>query len=180
VGRRAERELLQTIFDRFPMMLTMYEPGHPCHRPGDCYQTVRRANSPHEFATSFSGRLQALARTHSLLTDTTWQGADLLALVRDQLRLGSSEDERISYFGPSVRLPPQTALHLALVLHELGTNARKYGALSTSPGKLSVHWQLRGNEHQELLLQWREHNGHPIAFITGYTRAALPAAVSQC
>lgn len=125
-------------------------------------QTVRRAISPHEFASSFSGRLQALARTHSLLTETTWQGADLLALVRDQLLLGSGEDERISCCGPTVRLPPQTALHLALVLHELGTNARKYGALSTSPGRLSVDWQLRGNEDQQLLLRWREHNGPPV------------------
>jgi PAS domain S-box-containing protein len=129
-------------------------------------QTVRTAKSPLEFATSFSGRLQALARTHTLLTDNTWQGADVLSLVRDQLLLEVAEDERISYDGPAVRLDPQPALHLALILHELGTNARKHGALSVPNGRLGVRWQLRTNGNQQLVLDWKERDGPSVSVPT--------------
>jgi PAS domain S-box-containing protein len=109
-------------------------------------QTVRLAKSPSDFVSSFDGRLQALARAHTLLTHTTWQGADLLALVRDQLLLEGSDDTRVEYGGPSVMLDPQASLHVALVLHELATNARKYGALSAPDGRVSVAWVIRANE----------------------------------
>jgi PAS domain S-box-containing protein len=125
-------------------------------------QTLRSAKSPHEFATSFSGRLQAIARTHTLLTDNTWQGADVLSLVRTQLLLDIAEDPRISCCGPAVRLDPQPALHLALMLHELGTNGRKHGALAVRNGRLSVRWQLPGNGSQ-LILEWKERHGPPVA-----------------
>ena len=122
-------------------------------------QTVRQARSPGEFAASFSGRLQALARTHTLLTDNTWQGADALPLIREQVLLGEVDDPRISYFGPSVMLDPQAALHLALVLHELGTNARKHGALSVPNGRLSIKWAVRSNDGRNFLLEWVERGG---------------------
>ena len=122
-------------------------------------QTVRTAKSPGDFASSFSGRLQALARAHTLLTHTTWQGADLLALVRDQLLLEGSDDRRVEYRGPSLILDPQTALHVALVLHELATNARKYGALSAPDGCVSITWVMRADEGQSLHLEWRERGG---------------------
>src|SRR3546814_5617248 len=73
-----------------------------------------------------------------------------MPLVRDQILLGGDEDDRISCSGPSVALEPQAALHLALVLHELGTNARKYGALSVPGGRLAVSWEvhsIRSEEH---------------------------------
>ena len=122
-------------------------------------QTVPSARSPSEFAASFGGRIQTLARTHSLLTENTWQGAELSALLRDQLIVGESGDDRVSYAGPSVMLNPQAALHLSLVLHELATNARKYGALSDPRGKLSIKWMVRTNSERELLLQWQERDG---------------------
>ena len=122
-------------------------------------QTVRLARTPSEFASSFGGRLQALARAHTLLTHTTWQGADLSALVRAQVLLGDSEDPRVELGGPSVSLDPQASLHLALVLHELATNARKYGALSVPEGRTTVEWMLRANEGQTLLLEWKERRG---------------------
>jgi PAS domain S-box-containing protein len=125
-------------------------------------QTVRSTKSPHEFAANFSGRLQAIARTHTLLTDNTWQGADVRSLIRVQLLLDIAEDERISYCGPAVRLDPQPALHLALMLHELGTNGRKHGALSVSNGRLSVRWQLRTNGSEQLILEWKERHGPPV------------------
>jgi PAS domain S-box-containing protein len=123
-------------------------------------QTVHLARSPGEFAESFSGRLQALARTHAILTENTWRGADMLSLMRDQLLVGEREDARISYSGPSATLDPQCGLHLALVVHELGTNARKYGALSVPNGHVSVKWVVRSDgEGCHLLLEWKERGG---------------------
>ena len=121
-------------------------------------QTVRLARSPAEFAVSFGGRVQALARAHSLLTSNTWRGTDMQSLIRDQLMIEG--DPRISMSGPSTMLEPQLALHLALVIHELGTNAHKYGALSVPNGALSIRWAVRhDNEGRHLLMQWQERNG---------------------
>lgn len=126
-------------------------------------QTVRRAGSPSEFVASFNGRLQALARTHTILTDNTWRGADLLPLIKDQLLLGAEEDERFAFNGPSVILEPQVALHLAMVIHELATNARKYGALSVPNGRLSVDWAVHTGGARKLVLTWRESGGPPVS-----------------
>lgn len=125
-------------------------------------QTVRSASSPTEFMTSFTGRLQALARTHAMLTSSSWQGTDVENLIRDQILLGGVNDERISFTGPPVVLEPQAALHLGLVLHELGTNARKYGALSVPTGRLSIRWTIRSMIGPRLLLQWQERGGPPV------------------
>lgn len=120
-------------------------------------QTVHHARNANDFATSFGGRLQALARTHSLLTQSRWQGAELSAIVRDQLHL--SETDRVSYSGPRVMLGAQAALHLSLILHELETNAMKYGALSNIGGKLSIRWMVRTDGGRHLVLQWQERGG---------------------
>ena len=79
-------------------------------------QTVRQTKDPLEFATSFAGRIQSLALVHSLLTNATWQDADLRELIRDQLLQGAVDETRITAWGPAVRLQPQIALHLALML----------------------------------------------------------------
>jgi PAS domain S-box-containing protein len=122
-------------------------------------QTLHRARSPAEFVSTFSGRVQALARAHTLLTENTWQGAEMMGLVRDQLQLGGVDDSRISCSGPLITLDPQAALHLALVLHELGTNARKYGSLSVPRGRLSVNWGMQTNGGRHILLDWTERDG---------------------
>lgn len=123
-------------------------------------QTLRRAASPEEFAKSFSGRVQALARAHTLFTRDAWQGADVADIVREQV-MDDENEQRISCAGPSIVLDSQTALSLSMILHELGTNARKYGALSVSGGRLSVEWELRD---KDLMLHWIERDGplvHP-------------------
>lgn len=122
-------------------------------------QTVHRAKSPSDFAASFGGRLQSLAKTHSLLTQSTWQGAELSELIRDQLPFGDGEDERITCSGPLVMLNAQAALHLSLVLHELATNAIKHGALSDRRGRLSIRWMVRTETERKLVLQWQERGG---------------------
>lgn len=124
-------------------------------------QTLRRAKSPADFVPSFTGRIQALSRAHTLLTRTAWQGTELDMLIREQLLLGSSD--RITCEGPRVSLDPQTALQLALVLHELGTNARKYGSLSVPQGSVTVMWSIEDlNDSCLLHLTWTERDGPPV------------------
>ena len=122
-------------------------------------QTLRHSRSPSEFAANFSGRIQSLARAHSLLSGETWQGARLAELIQDQLRLGTIDEARLTATGPEVRLAPQLALHLALILHELGTNANKYGALSTAQGRVAVSWTV---DDGLLRLIWLESGGPPV------------------
>ena len=123
-------------------------------------QTLRGTRDPAEFVKRFSGRIQSLARIHSLLTQSTWQGTDLQALIRDQLVQETAEETRVSMHGPGLHLDAQMALHLAMVIHELGTNSAKYGALSSPEGRLSVSWSIRG---RRLHLKWSERGGPPIS-----------------
>jgi PAS domain S-box-containing protein len=129
-------------------------------------QTLLNARDPPHFVESFRGRLQALSRAHNLLTQRTWTGADLESLIREQLLVGSSQTLNCS--GPKIELNPRVAVHLGLALHELGTNARKYGALKVPEGRLSVTWRVadRGADH-ELELTWVESEGPVVGQPTG-------------
>jgi two-component sensor histidine kinase len=122
--------------------------------------TLRRTKDPVEFARSFAGRIQALSRVHSLLSAATWQGADLRDLIRDQLLLGAVDETRLTAWGPPVRLEPQTTLHMALMLHELGTNASKYGAFSVPSGWVTIGWTV---EDRLLRLRWEERGGRGVS-----------------
>jgi PAS domain S-box-containing protein len=126
-------------------------------------QSLVRAKTPTDFVSSFTGRLQALAKAHTLLTRTSMQGADVMELVNEQVLIGAPNDNRISCSGPLLVLDAQAAMHLALVLHELATNARKHGALSVPYGRLSVTWQMRTNGGCSLLLSWKESNGPKVS-----------------
>lgn len=125
-------------------------------------QTLRRSGNASDFVTSFNGRILALSRAHGLLTGGSFQGADILQLVREQLMLGGDGDPRIAWSGPSLTLEAQAALHLALVLHELGTNARKHGALSSPNGRVLVSWEVHTNGGRKLALKWEERGGPPV------------------
>jgi len=118
-------------------------------------QSAVRAGSPEEFVAGFSGRIQAMARAHTLLSHNNFEQAEVADIVRDQVLLGA-ESQRISSSGPGLLLDAQSALHLSLVLHELATNARKYGALSIESGKLSISWEMQTHERNLLVLNWRE------------------------
>ncbi len=120
-------------------------------------QTLRYSRNPSDFTANFSGRIQSLARAYSLLgTSASSQGADLADLIKDQLSLGAIDGARLTATGPEVRLPPQLALHVALILHELGVNANKYGALSRAAGRINLAWSIDDNL---LRLSWNEHGG---------------------
>jgi two-component sensor histidine kinase len=126
-------------------------------------QSLRRSRNPGEFVTGFTGRIQSLAKAHQMLSESRWEGVELSALVNDQVLLGIGDD-RVIAVGPRLSLEPQPALHLAMVLHELGTNARKYGALSTSRGSVSIDWRVTGTaDRRELKLHWQETGGPPVS-----------------
>ncbi|HWW65968.1 MAG TPA: response regulator [Sphingomonadaceae bacterium] len=122
-------------------------------------QTLRHVESPADFAPKFSGRIQSLARAHSLLSSTTWKGARLTELIQDQIDLGAIDETKLSVSGPAIDLEPQLALHLALILHELGTNANKYGALSVEEGHVTLDWSIK---NEMLTLRWVERGGPPV------------------
>jgi two-component system CheB/CheR fusion protein len=127
-------------------------------------QTLRTSSTDDEFVERFEGRLMALANAHRLLVDSEWQGAELGVLARTQLRAHTIGDaERFRFQGDAVRLPPELATPFGLVLHELATNAAKYGALSAEKGRVNISWSIdSGNEHRVLKFEWREQDGPPV------------------
>ncbi|QDK35200.1 MULTISPECIES: response regulator [Sphingomonadaceae] len=122
-------------------------------------QGLRHAASPDAFQTTFSGRLQALSRAHSLLSAATWEAASLKDLIAGQVAIGAVSEDRLHLSGADIDLPPELALRFALILHELTTNAHKYGALSNETGTVTMQW--RRDEHR-LEFTWRERGGPPV------------------
>ncbi|AVO44162.1 PAS domain S-box protein [Phreatobacter cathodiphilus] len=116
------------------------------------------------FKAAVSGRIHALARAHSLLAESRWQGVNLDTLVREELApFARPGADRIHIEGPSLRLRPAASQALALALHELATNATKYGALSLEQGSLDVSWRYAGAPSSRTLeLTWRERGGPPV------------------
>jgi two-component system CheB/CheR fusion protein len=125
------------------------------------HQTEITSHSPAEFVERFTGRLAALANAHALLVQSEWQGADLRALTRIQLRpYASGNARRLQIEGPATLLPSELATPFALVLHELATNAAKYGALAEQAGTVSVRWDVsKNNGQRDLRLVWHERGG---------------------
>ncbi len=111
----------------------------------------------------FEGRLGALARAHDVLTNENWQGAWVKDVVVQSLAPFALNDERLQIGGPRVRLSPRQLLALSMALHELATNAAKYGSLSVDKGSIEVLWRvLSVGGPAELQLTWTEKNGPPV------------------
>ena len=128
------------------------------------HQTQRHSGSTEDFIQRFDGRLEALASAHGLLVESNWVGADVEALARNQLRAYTSEQPvKVLIEGEPVLLPAELATPFGLVLHELATNAAKYGALSTEAGTVKLSWALQsGNESRVLTIIWQEQGGPTI------------------
>lgn len=118
-----------------------------------------RAASAEEFSRIAQGRVAALARAHTLLSESRWQGADLGRLIEEELAPYRRSGGRVRLAGPPLELPPRAAQSFALALHELTTNAARHGALSLAQGRLSVEWTLREGR---LALRWIETGGPPV------------------
>jgi two-component sensor histidine kinase/integral membrane sensor domain MASE1 len=114
-----------------------------------------------ELKTSVVGRIQALARAHSLLSDARWDGVVLGELVAEELApFSSHRSGQVTFDGPAITLRPAAAQSLALVLHELATNAAKYGALSDERGRLDVQWRRDREDGKSFVeILWTESNG---------------------
>lgn len=125
-------------------------------------QTARRAPGLEQFVANFNGRLQSLALTHTILTDAEWLGASLRQLVLAHVKLHDHDDKRFVVEGEDVSLPPQTALQFALNLHELATNAAKYGALSNDSGRVLISWNLLDTDPPQIEFTWQERDGPPV------------------
>ena len=135
---------------------------------------LSKADTIGEFTQAVSGRIQALSRAHTLLSESRWQGVELGRIVDEEIvpfrgtdgaqnggaQNGGTQTARIQAEGPVVSLPPSTAQSLAVALHELTTNAAKYGALSQPGGQVALRWAV-GPEG--LTMQWSEQGGPAVA-----------------
>jgi two-component system CheB/CheR fusion protein len=130
-------------------------------------QTLRNTNSSADFVERFEGRLESLALAHNILVASDWQGAELSALIDSQLQVHTSNaSTRIRVDGKPLTLPAVLATPFGLILHELATNATKYGSLSCATGTVLLSWSSKFYGAKEVLtFVWRE-SGGPIVETT--------------
>jgi two-component sensor histidine kinase len=124
--------------------------------------SAANTGSSEDFLERFEARLQSLAESHSLLVRDDWKGASMDEVVRSQLgRYSGLLGSRIELAGGPLRVGPDAAQHIGMALHELATNAEKYGALSSPDGKLHVHWDVvpDGIGGIRCHLSWQETDG---------------------
>ena len=129
-------------------------------------QTLRRAGTLDQFSVAFMGRIRALTASYSLLSRANWTDVSLREVLTEETRpFLSRERSNIVFDGPKVRLTPQAALALGMAIHELTTNAVKYGALSVPQGTVNVVWRIEqpGGAAARLLLEWIESEGPPVS-----------------
>jgi PAS domain S-box-containing protein len=135
--------------------------------------------NPQDFIERFSERIQALSASQDLLIRNEWKGVKIEDLVRAQLApFASLIDTRIAVRGPGLHLKPASAQAIGLALHELATNAGKYGALSTNEGRVDIRWQAAANL---LTMSWTENEGPPVVEPTrrGFGSTVIEAMAKQ-
>lgn len=123
-------------------------------------QSLRGATSITEAATTIGGRIQTLAKAQDVLTGMSVTAAEISAIARTAVAPHVDGDDRISILGPQVHLSAQQALGLSLAIHELATNATKYGALSRLEGRISIRWDK--GEDNSFTFDWQERGGPPV------------------
>ncbi|MDB5431119.1 MAG: histidine kinase [Caulobacter sp.] len=128
-------------------------------------QTLRASDVDGSVRENLTSRLMALSEAHKVLVQQNWAGADLLAIIERALApYQQAGARRFATDGAQVRLSPQQAVSMSLILHELATNAVKYGALSTPAGSVEISWNLHldalGGRHLTFL--WAERDGPPV------------------
>jgi two-component sensor histidine kinase/PAS domain-containing protein len=156
ITERKEREekehlLMREINHRAKNMLSVVD--------SIAHQTATR--SPEDFVERFSERIQALSANQDLLVRNEWNGVEVEDLVRAQLApFADLIGSRVAVHGPKLRLKAASAQAIGLALHELSTNAGKYGALSTGVGRVDVRW---GTDGDTFTMSWTERNGPPVS-----------------
>ncbi|MDP3418196.1 CheR family methyltransferase [Falsiroseomonas sp.] len=122
--------------------------------------TLREAPAPQEFADSFGGRLRALGRAHNLVSRENWGDVQLHELIKTEIEPYATQPERFSITGPQLPLGPKMAVALGMAVHELATNAVKYGSLSVEGGRVVISWLVEEQDNgAKLVLHWREEGG---------------------
>jgi PAS domain S-box-containing protein len=139
---------------------------------------LTRGESVKTYMQAVEGRISALARVHTILSLSSWQGAEIGKLVDEELAPYAMGDQ-IAFSGANIQLQPATAQTLAMALHELVTNSAKYGALSRLSGRLTINWQVKADILQIL---WEERDGprvkQPVSRGFG-TRSVIASIESQ-
>lgn len=126
-------------------------------------QTLRNAATPREAVQSINERLVALGNAHTILTRTRWGNASIMEVVEGAVAIHRSKSGRIAINGPRFDLGAKAALTITLALHELCTNAAKYGALSNDSGTVSLDWTITGGAADaSFQLTWKERGGPPV------------------
>jgi len=141
------------------------------------HQTFKRSENPSDAIAAYEGRLNALAAAHNLLTRENWESAEIAQVVEGSLQPFCTES-RCSLHGPPCRVGPRVAVRLSLALHELATNAVKYGAFSNEDGKVSVAWT---STPDGLEITWRESGGPEVTAPAhkGFGTRMLQRALAQ-
>jgi len=129
-------------------------------------QTSRSADTLTGFVEGLDGRIQSMAKAHSLLSQSRWEGVSIDRLLREELNPYSNGHFAVSLSGTDVLLTPKSALSLSLAVHELATNAAKHGALQSPNGRVAVHW--RRTEDGGIALSWHEAGGPPVTAPTKF------------
>jgi len=147
-------------------------------------QSAATAASSGEFLERFSARLQSLAESHDLLVRDSWRGSSMQEIVRSQL--GHYSDlvgSQIELRGEPMRVRPDAAQHIGMALHELATNAAKYGALSTESGRVGIRWSVEPGEEapRRCRLSWQEAGGPLVERPTrrGFGTVVIERTVAQ-
>jgi PAS domain S-box-containing protein len=140
---------------------------------------LTNASTIKEYAAAVNGRIKALSIAHTLLSETRWQGADLRGLVEEELApYRSARSNSVSTAGPDILLDHRCAQTIAMIIHELATNAAKHGSLSVDTGKVDLNWELRSDH---INLRWEEKGGPPTAHPSsqGYGTRMVLAGLAQ-
>jgi PAS domain S-box-containing protein len=147
------------------MMLLTQEVDHRTNNLLAVIQAMLRltkADTVEEFQAAFQGRLSALANVQRLFSVSRWTGANIRTIVEEELRPYATRDaKRVRISGGDVRVPATLAQAIAVSVHELATNAAKYGSLSKPTGRIEISWQI--DDAANLSLHWKESNGPKIA-----------------
>jgi two-component sensor histidine kinase len=144
-------------------------------------QTLRNAATLPEGRDAFEARLVALSKAHDVLTREHWEGAGMREIVRGALAAyAGAQDGRLHFEGPEIRVSPRAALTLSMALHELATNAVKYGALSNDKGRVSIDWHADRADGR-FRLRWVESGGPPVTVPRrrGFGSRLIEQGVSQ-
>ncbi|MGC1587153.1 MAG: PAS domain S-box protein, partial [Rhodomicrobium sp.] len=143
------------------------------------HRSLRGNHTLDEAREAFLGRMQALMRADQRLTNSAWKGTSLSDIACSELEPFAG---RFKLDGAEIELSPQAAQNFALAVHELATNASKYGALSTAEGRIAIEWSVHANkEGKALKFHWQEHGGPPVSIPKkdGFGAALLKATLGE-